>query len=87
MGTGAKLAPPYACLGMGKFEEEKNAFNSNFDLLDRIVLWKRFIGDVLMLFRGSEQECQELVNWLNSPYPGVIKFKHEYSTEKVEFWT
>ena len=38
-----------------------------------------------MLFRGSKQECQELVNWLNSLHPGVIKFKHEYSTEKVEF--
>ena len=38
-----------------------------------------------MLFKGSEQQCQELVTWLNSLYPGVIKFKHEFSTEKVEF--
>ena len=38
-----------------------------------------------MLFKGSEQECQQLVNWLNSLYPGVIKFKHDYSTDKVEF--
>ena len=83
VGTGVKLAPPYACLGMGKFEE--TVFNANFDLLDRILLWKRFIDDILMLFRGSKQECQELVNWLNSLHPGVIKFKHEYSTEKVEF--
>ena len=49
------------------------------------MLWKRFIDDVLMLFRGSEQQCQELVDWLNSLYPGVVKFKHEFSTEKVEF--
>ena len=38
-----------------------------------------------MLFKGSEQECGELVSWLNSLYPGVVKFKHEYSTDKVEF--
>ena len=68
MGTGVKLAPPYACLGMGKFENV--AFNSDFHLLDKIILWKRFIDDVLMLFRGSEKGCQDLVNWLNSLYPG-----------------
>jgi hypothetical protein len=68
---------------MGRFE--KTAFNSNFDLLEKIMLWKRFIDDILMLFKGSEQECENLVKWLNSLYPGVIKFKHEYSTEKVEF--
>ena len=74
VGTGVKLAPPYACLGMGKFEH--TAFSSGFHLLENIVLWKRFIDDILMLFKGSEQQCQELVNWLNSLYPGVVKFKH-----------
>ena len=49
------------------------------------MLWKRFIDDVLMLFRGSEEQCMELVNWLNSLHPGVVKFKHEFSTQKVEF--
>ena len=38
-----------------------------------------------MLFQGSKQECETLVSWLNSLYPGVIKFKYEYSTEIVEF--
>ena len=74
VGTGIKLAPPYACLGMGRFEE--TAFSSGFHLLGDILLWKRFIDDILMLFRGSEQNCQELVNWLNSLYPGVVKFKY-----------
>ena len=83
VGTGVKLAPPYACLGMGKFEE--TAFSAGFHLVEDILLWKRFIDDILMLFRGSEQKCQELVDWLNSLYPGVVKFKYEFSTEKVEF--
>ena len=83
VGTGVKLAPPYACLGMGKFES--TAFSSGFPLLEKIVLWKRFIDDILMLFKGTEQQCQELVGWLNSLYPGVVKFKHEFSTKRVEF--
>ena len=68
---------------MGKFES--TAFSSGFQLLENILLWKRFIDDVLMLFRGTEQQCQDLVDYLNSLYPGVVKFKHEFSTEKVEF--
>ena len=83
VGTGIKLAPPYACLGMGKFEQE--AFKKDNCLLGKVQLWKRFIDDVLMLFKGSKEECENLVSWLNSLYPGVIKFKHEYSTEMVEF--
>ena len=68
---------------MGKYESI--AFNSDFELLDRILLWKRFIDDVLMLFDGSKEECEKLVDWLNSLLPGVIKFKFQYSTEMVEF--
>ena len=64
MGTGIKLAPPYACLGMGKFEQE--AFKKEFSLLDQIMLWKHFIDDIFMLFKGSKHECESLVNWLNS---------------------
>lgn len=64
VGTGIKLAPPYACLGMGKFEQE--AFKKEFSLLDQIMLWKRFIDDIFMLFKGSKHECESLVNWLNS---------------------
>ena len=83
VGTGIKLAPPYACLGMGKFEQE--AFRQNNTLLEKVMLWKRFIDDVLMLFEGSRQECENFVNWLNSLCPGVIKFKFEFSAEMVEF--
>ena len=49
------------------------------------MLWKRYIDDIFMLFKGSKQECECLVSWLNSLHPGVIKFKFEYSTEMVEF--
>ena len=83
VGTGVKLAPTYACLGLGKFE--KLAFGSNQSLLQKIVLWKRFIDDVLMLFRGTQTECEALVEWLNSLLPGVVKFKFDFSYSKIEF--
>ena len=83
VGTGVKLAPTYACLGLGKYEEQM--FRADQPLLERILVWKRFIDDVLMLFKGNEEQCQELVNWLNSLMPGVIKFKYDFSPQKIEF--
>ena len=83
VGTGMKLSPTYACLGIGKFEEKM--FSSAQTLLEKIILWKRFIDDVLMLFKGSEHECIQLVDWLNSLMPGIVKFKYEFSFEKVNF--
>ena len=68
---------------MGKFE--KDVFSQNSNLLEKIKLWKRFIDDILMLFKGTKSECENLVNWLNSLQPGVIKFKYQYSTEVIEF--
>ena len=83
VGTGQKLAPTYACLGMGKYE--KIVFSSQYHLLERIILWKRFIDDILMLFRGTKQECESLVDWLNSLMPGVIKLKYEFSYTRIVF--
>ena len=76
-------APSYACLGLGKFE--KMFLSSDQPLLDRILLWKRFIDDVIMLFRGNKEQCEELDTWLNSLIPGVIQFKFEFSYSKIEF--
>ena len=80
VGTGIKLAPTFACLGLGKFEEL--VFNSRQDLVNKILKWKRFIDDVLTLFRGTEEECADFVNWLNSLMPGIVKFKYEYSEKQ-----
>ena len=83
VGTGIKLAPTYACIGMGDFE--KLAFNSNQELLDLVMLWKRYIDDVFSLFKGDQTQLEDLVNWLNSLMPGIVKFTYNFSTEKVEF--
>ena len=83
VGTGQKLSPTYACLGMGNYE--KIVFNSQHVLLERIILWKRFIDDILMLFRGTKEECESLVNWLNSLMPDVVKLKYEFSYSRIVF--
>ena len=86
VGTGVKLAPPYACLAMGQFEDL--AFNTSGEekkLLELILLWKRFIDDVFLLFSGTEAECDKLVTWLNSLMPGVIKLKCNFSDSNLEF--
>ena len=85
VGTGIKLAPPYACLGMGKYEEL--VFGSDQELTKLILCWKRFIGYVFMLFKGTKEQCQTLVDWLNTLMPGVVEFKFEYSKEKLSSWT
>jgi hypothetical protein len=83
VGTGVKLAPTYACIGLGKYEQIM--FNFDQTLLDKILLWKRFIDDVLMLFSGTKQDCEHLVSWLNSLMPRVVTFKFDFSYEKIEF--
>ena len=68
---------------MGKYEEQ--VFGSGHEHLELIVLWKRCIDDVFMFFRGSEEQCANLVEWLNELMPVVVKIKYQYSLEKIEF--
>ena len=82
VGTGIKLAPPFACLGMGQYEDL--VFQSDQELTKLILIWKRFVDDVFKLFRGSKEQCQNLVSWLNTLMPGVIEFKFKYSREKSQ---
>ena len=84
VGTGIKLAPPYACLAVGDFE--KKMFDDlSPQFKEAISFWKWFIDDIFLLFKGSEAMCNELVDWLNNIMPGIIKLKSNYSAECVEF--
>ena len=83
VGTGNKMAPPYACLAMGEYENQ--VFGSENDMLNMILFWKRFIDDIFLLFKGSKEECDRLVDWLNSIMPGVIQLKCNYENECLEF--
>ena len=60
-------------------------FQTPQDLLEKILIWKRYIDDVFMLFKGSAEECTSFVEGLNKLMPGAVKFKFEYSRQKIEF--
>ena len=38
-----------------------------------------------MFFRGTQEEFESLVVWLNSLMPGVVKFEFEFSYQMIEF--
>ena len=38
-----------------------------------------------MLYAGTYEECEQLVNWMNTMIPAVAKFKFDFSYHKVEF--
>ena len=48
---GTKMAPAYANLFMGKLEEKLKQIGK-----PRILIWKRFIDDIFIIWTGSETE-------------------------------
>ena len=70
---GPRMAPPYADLFMGRFEQQ-TFYNS---LLKRSI-WCMFIDDIFMIWTHGEEHLKTLIGYLNSIHPS-IKFTHEYS--------
>ncbi|XP_053406459.1 uncharacterized protein LOC128559243 [Mercenaria mercenaria] len=81
MGTamGSSMAPSYASLFMGKFEQD---FLRNRDL--QPTLWLRFLDDIFMAWDHSLEELQLFIRELNSFHPD-IKFTHTISQESLSF--
>ena len=77
---GTKCAPTYASLFMGKFEERYIIPM----IRDRVLLYIRYIDDLLMIWKDSEEELIKFLEELNKKHP-TIKFEYEYSREKVNF--
>ena len=70
---GTRMAPSYANLFMGKFEQHaiENAPLKPF-------VWWRFIDDVFMIWTEGEEHLKDFIRYLNSIHAS-IKFTHEYS--------
>ena len=77
---GAKFAPSLANLFMGKWEEDVVYANRRPEL----VLWARYIDDVLLLWRGSRESLDAFMNSLNLNDRG-IEFKYEADQGKINF--
>ena len=72
---GTRMAPSYANLFMGKFEQAiENATYKSF-------VWRRFIDDIFMVWTEGEEHLKTFISYLNSIQP-TIKFTHEYSSSR-----
>ena len=70
---GTRMAPSYANLFMGKFEQHA-IDNSSL----KPFIWWRFIDDIFMIWTHGEEHLKTFICYLNSIHPS-IKFTHEYS--------
>ena len=77
---GTKCAPTYASLFMGRFEE----MHILPKIRDKVLLYVRYIDDLLMVWKDSEEELIKFLEELNKKHP-TIKFDYQYSREKVNF--
>ena len=77
---GQKYAPPFACLGAGKLEEDLIFPSEKFqrfilkDLDSQDVkdtFYTRFIDDKLAAFLGTKDQAESFVCWLNTLWPGL----------------
>ena len=78
---GTKMAPPYADLFLGKFEEDhilKSLFAS------KIHFYKRFLDDIFLLWGGTLTELTQFMRYINNLHP-TIKFTYSYSETEINF--
>ena len=78
---GTKMAPAYANLFMGKLEEKLNELGK-----PHIMLWKRFIDDIFVIWTGSASEFTTncYINIINQLHH-TIKFTYELSETELTF--
>ena len=76
---GTKLAPSFANLFMGHFEDK---FIYSYPL--QPFIWKRFIDDIFFVLTYGQEELDKFVNYLNHCHE-TIKFTLETSCLKINF--
>ena len=70
---GTRMAPSYANLFMGRFEQHAIA-----NALHKPLIWWRFIDDIFLIWTEGEEHLKHCISHLNSIHP-YIKFTHVYS--------
>ena len=63
-------------------DKDDKLFWSTRDLLD---WFKRYIDDILALFRGNLDQAKWFISILNSICPGVVEFTFDFSTTSIVF--
>ncbi len=78
---GTRAAPNYANLFMGWFES-KHIYKTDWN--KHIKYYCRFIDDIMLVWKGTEDELKEFLAYINQVHPS-IKFTYEYSRSKINF--
>ena len=76
---GTKMAPAYANLFMGKIEDQLRSIGG-----DNILLWKRFIDDIFLVWTGTEDELRMFLTDINKVHR-TIQFTCELSHSEITF--
>lgn len=66
---GTRVAPSYANLFMGSFEE-KYIFEDK-ESLPNIILYKSYIDDLFLISKGNEEEAMRFVDRINGNDQGI----------------
>ena len=80
---GSRMAPNYAGLYMGLFEEEA-VLGPNNPFLTHIKLWRRYVDDIFLLWDGSEQDLQMFFDYVNS-YNQFLRFTMTSDRREIHF--
>ena len=73
---GTVCAPPYATIFMNKIDELMKELARNITNSDPIRLYKRFLDDIFLVWKGSVPELQTFLEEINNLHPS-IKFTAE----------
>ena len=76
---GTKMAPSYANLFMGRFEQ-----NALDHAPHSPLIWWRYIDDIFLLWTHGEEKLNEFIDYLNSLH-STIKFTSSFSRTDIPF--
>ena len=77
---GPKMSPAYACLAMGLVDQRMWRESPQ-----KPKKWDRYIDDVMGIWLHGKQAFNEFLEFLNSLYPGVLKFTGELGENGLPF--
>ncbi|XP_031751078.1 uncharacterized protein LOC116408410 [Xenopus tropicalis] len=80
---GAKFAPTYANLYMGWWEES-HIYGDTSGYAHKIVLYKRYVDDLLLIWCGTEGEFTHFVDKININDLN-LKFTYEFHKQTISF--
>ena len=77
---GIKMAPSYASLFIGKFEEDKKLS----DYHHQPLIWLSFLDDIFLKWQYSEKELLDSIKYLNGAHPSIKSKKISNDQELIQ---